>query len=49
MAPQGGEIAFYGKRDPHFEFLGGRLLEKRREDTLLRVRLSPGSTVRLWR
>ena len=49
MAPQGGEFAFYGKRDPHFEFLDGRLLEKRREDTLLRVRLSPGSTVRLWR
>lgn len=49
VAPQGGEFALYGKRDPHFEFLDGRLLEKRREDTLLRVKLSPGSTVRLWR
>ncbi|NOX45274.1 MAG: hypothetical protein GXO72_06055 [Caldiserica bacterium] len=49
VAAQGGEFALLGERIPHLEMRKGRLLEKRREDALLRVKLSPGSVVRLWR
>ncbi|MGY4706391.1 hypothetical protein ACVNPS_01375 [Candidatus Bipolaricaulota sp. J31] len=44
-----GELVLFGARDPHVELKRGRVLEKRREDTLLRIRVSPGSTVRLRR
>ncbi len=49
VARKEGEFLLFGARDPHVELKRGRVLEKRREDTLLRVRVSPGSMVRLRR
>ncbi len=49
VARDGGEFLLLGEREPHFEVKKGRILEKRREDALLSVKLSRGSTVRLWR
>ena len=49
VAAKGGEFALLGERTPHLEVRNGRVLEESREDALLRVRVTPGSTVRLWR
>ena len=46
--PQGGEIAFHGKR-PHVELARGRITEEKRDGEVLRIRFSPKTTVRAWR